>query len=460
MSAYIDNELNEVDKAKFEKHIAQCPKCKEEYELLLDVVSECSNIDEVELPEDFREELHNKLLLAKESKSRGLSGFIGRKKWMVYGGATAAAAVLIFALSLNALNAPKSAAPMAKSAAPSTTQSIAQSTAPNTTTQYTKADTVAPSQDNISKAVAPKAPDVTPAPKALVGSVERSNIVVTTVQPPSRDTDTRITGFAFNGPAIDAGIKIIKNGNIALKVPDVQGRIDELTALAAQLGGHVENSSVTDVSGNPIPVVPQGGVTSEKTTKVGSITLRLPSDKFDSAFQSILAMGTVENQNTNTSDITKEYMDLESRMNNLKLQEKTYQDLLAKTKNVDETLKVENEINRIRTEIDIMQGDIKRWNDQVEYSTIVVNLTEVKEAELEKVDTSSVWHRARRGLINALNNIKNGIAWIFVFIVSVLPYLIILGVGSLLAVYWIRRNRKLNLRFAQRLYLKMANCFI
>lgn len=439
MSAYIDNEINEVDKAKFEKHIAQCPECKEEYELLLAVVNECSEIDEVELPEEFREELHNKLLQAKESKSRGLSDFIRRNKWRVYAG-TAAAAVLIFALSLNGLNMPKSDAPMAQSTAPSMEAQKGK--------VFGTADVGAPNQASNSVAVAPEVTSVAPAPAPTVIQFSKQaggNDALIADQTPNRNGDAGARSFTTagpNAPSINAARKIIKNGNVYLKVNDVQGRINEITTMAEGMGGYIENSSVNDVSGAEGTVVPEGDAAKAKTTKVGSITIKVPADKFETTFQSLLNMGNVETQNTSVNDITKEYMDLESRMNNLIIQEKTYKDLLEKTKNVDEILRVETEINRIRTEIDIMQGDLKRWNDQVEYSTIYVNLTEVKEAELEKVDTSSVWHRARQGLINTLNNIKNGIAWLFVFLTSALPYIFILGAGSLLAVYWIRRRKK------------------
>lgn len=439
MSAYIDNEINEVDKAKFEKHLAQCPQCKEEYQLLLDVVNECSEIDEVELPEDFREELHNKLLQAKESKSRGLSDFIRRNKWKVYSG-TAAAAVLILALSFNALNTPKADLPMAKGAAPNTGIQYDYSRS------FGAADAGAASHENTSKAIAPSAPSVAPTPTVTQFSESTANQSTIAANPaPTSDSDTRMQALTIGPTAktaiIDAERKIIKNGNISLKVKDVQGRINDITVMTEQMGGYVENSSVNDI---PIAVktVPEGVAAKEDTTKIGSITIKVPADKFESTFQSLLTMGEVQNQSTNSNDITKEYMDLESRMNNLKIQEKTYQDLLAKTQNVEEILKVENEINRLRTEIDIMQGDLKRWNDQVEYSTIYVNLTEVKEAELEKVDTSSVWQRARQGLINTVNNMKNGIAWLFVFIVSSLPYIFVLGAGSIFAIYLIRKRKK------------------
>lgn len=416
MSAYIDNEMNEVDKIKFEKHIATCPQCKEEYELLKDIVNECSDVNEVELPENFREELHNMLLKAEGRKSRRFSDFIRKNRWQTIAG-SAVAAVLIFAIAYNGLNPLKSK------------EDVAQSTEPNMGAR--KGNYI------ISTDLAP--PTVTMTPSAG----ENNKIEVTYSESVAvADGNRNMQSFGAVAPSTNAARKIIKNGNIALTVLELQSRINEITAMAEQLGGYVENSYVEDIAEPVVITIPETEKAKEKTTKVGSITIKVPADKFDSTFQSIIAMGTIVSQSTNSNDITKQYMDMESRLSNLKIQEKTYQDLLSKAQNVDEILRVETELNRIRTDIDIMLGDLKRWDEQVEYSTIYINLTEKKEAELEKVDTSSVWNRAKQGLISTINSMKNGIAWLFVFLVSVLPYILILGIGSVLAIYFIKKRKK------------------
>ena len=58
---YIDNELNNSDKIKFEKHINSCTTCQEKYQQLLAIKNLVSETQE-ELPEDFSSILHQKLL--------------------------------------------------------------------------------------------------------------------------------------------------------------------------------------------------------------------------------------------------------------------------------------------------------------------------------------------------------------------------------------------------------------
>jgi hypothetical protein len=172
------------------------------------------------------------------------------------------------------------------------------------------------------------------------------------------------------------------------------------------------------------------------------MTIKVPAEKFEGSFQNIIGMGTLINQNSTSNDITLQYRDIEARVTNLKVQEKHLQEIMTKAKTVEETLKVEVELNRVRTEIDIMTGNLKNWDQLVEYSTIYVNMTEVKEAELKKVDVPGVWQNAKDGFISAINSIRYGIERVFVFLVSAIPYLLILGAGLLLSLLWIKRNKK------------------
>ncbi|MDQ2085268.1 zf-HC2 domain-containing protein [Herbivorax sp. ANBcel31] len=68
ISGYIDDQLNETEKSKFENHIRLCDKCSEELREQMEVVSLCNDIDDVEPPKEFNKQLHNKLLKEKQKK--------------------------------------------------------------------------------------------------------------------------------------------------------------------------------------------------------------------------------------------------------------------------------------------------------------------------------------------------------------------------------------------------------
>lgn len=62
VSLYIDDLLENDVRVEFEDHISKCDSCKRELDELIVVVNSCKDISEEELPENFEEELHKKLV--------------------------------------------------------------------------------------------------------------------------------------------------------------------------------------------------------------------------------------------------------------------------------------------------------------------------------------------------------------------------------------------------------------
>ena len=96
ISQYIDNELDEKERRDFEEHIKSCDSCRTELDEIRHVVELCRDIDEVELPEDFREELHRKLVDARDKGSFNGKVLEVRSKYIKIFSSIAAGLLLIF----------------------------------------------------------------------------------------------------------------------------------------------------------------------------------------------------------------------------------------------------------------------------------------------------------------------------------------------------------------------------
>jgi hypothetical protein len=66
MSEYIDDQLDHQQRSQFEKHLKNCNLCKSELSKMKLVVSSCKDIQEEELPEDFKCKIHERLVNEKE----------------------------------------------------------------------------------------------------------------------------------------------------------------------------------------------------------------------------------------------------------------------------------------------------------------------------------------------------------------------------------------------------------
>ena len=108
---------------------------------------------------------------------------------------------------------------------------------------------------------------------------------------------------------------IVRNGDISLVVDDVSQTQEEISGLAARLGGWVVNSNIYG----------------EAEEQRGWVSIRIPSDKFDQAMDELRTMAVrVTSESTSTQDITEEYVDLESRLRNAEATESQYLTLLER----------------------------------------------------------------------------------------------------------------------------------
>lgn len=97
LSLYIDDELDDVTAKAVEEHVKLCSSCKKELELLREVVKMCNGLDEVELPENFNESLHQKLISEQKEMEENRKIRLMEYRKMKLTASIAAIFILVFA---------------------------------------------------------------------------------------------------------------------------------------------------------------------------------------------------------------------------------------------------------------------------------------------------------------------------------------------------------------------------
>lgn len=110
------------------------------------------------------------------------------------------------------------------------------------------------------------------------------------------------------------------------------------------------------------------------TTSTG-IIFRVPAAETDRFITFLAGIGDIRNKSMSGQDITEEYYDIQTRLENAESARKRYLELLAKAENVEATLKVERELERLNGEIETMKGKIARMKELSSMTTISVNYT-------------------------------------------------------------------------------------
>lgn len=88
---YIDNMLSEEENDIVCEHIANCESCRNEYAFLKSIMAGTNNLPEIEVPNDFHENLMAKIRAEQKGKAVHKRRFLG---WRSFAGIAAAAAVV------------------------------------------------------------------------------------------------------------------------------------------------------------------------------------------------------------------------------------------------------------------------------------------------------------------------------------------------------------------------------
>jgi hypothetical protein len=197
--------------------------------------------------------------------------------------------------------------------------------------------------------------------------------------------------------------KIIKTGSISIEVSEFDEAAAVVEQLAAAAGGFVSNSN--------------SYITSEGQ-KRGTITIRVPAVGFDSVLLEIKKLGDVKSTSSSGQDVTEEYIDLEARLGNYKRQEGRFLSILENATTVEDVLKVEEQLGRVRGEIERIEGRLRYLDNYIDLSTITVSLE-------EPTPITRKW-----GLRDALSDSVEGFIYstnsVIIFVGNALPWIIFL----------------------------------
>ena len=106
------------------------------------------------------------------------------------------------------------------------------------------------------------------------------------------------------------------------------------------------------------------------------LSVRIPSENMDGFINHARTLGKIENETKMGTDITDQYRDNVIRLESLKSVRNRYLALLDKASTVNDILSIERELERVNTEIEILEGRIKHAEQSVEYANITVRFRE------------------------------------------------------------------------------------
>jgi hypothetical protein len=156
--------------------------------------------------------------------------------------------------------------------------------------------------------------------------------------------------------------KIIYDAQVTLIVESVDPVTKKVAALVEAAHGYIAE---LDAAGSP-------GSQRSMHWKI-----RVPVERFEPFVESIIALGELERNNRTSQDITEQYYDLEARIKNKKLEEQTLNKILQeRSGKLEDVLKIEIELSRVRGEIEQLEGKIRVLENLSALATLTLNVRE------------------------------------------------------------------------------------
>lgn len=158
--------------------------------------------------------------------------------------------------------------------------------------------------------------------------------------------------------------QVIKTGRVVLTVDDYGRARQNLTRAARGMDGFVSDSTRErhEVRGG--------------TYTTGSVTLRVPDERFGAMMDRAESMGTVEHSETNSKDVTEQLVDVEARLANLRSQRERLRTLYERANDTEDVLAVQRQLSETQERIERLEAQQRSLERQVAYSTITVELRE------------------------------------------------------------------------------------
>ena len=233
--------------------------------------------------------------------------------------------------------------------------------------------------------------------------------------------------------------KIIYSGDATLETEHFEETVEAVRKLIADCGGFIESSSLS------------GSNYYSARLRTASFTLRVPSAKFTEIMSSFSGLGNVPYSHTYTENISARYYDTAARLTAYETQEQRLLQMMEQAETVSDLVTIEDRLTELRYQIESLQSTLNRWDRQVSYSSISLDIKEVREytPEAQQSFGEQLARSLRQGWTNTVEFFKAALLWLL----EALPVLVLLAVIVLVARAllrkWTKKRRERKAKIAE-----------
>lgn len=221
---------------------------------------------------------------------------------------------------------------------------------------------------------------------------------------------------AASGSTSSMERKLIRTVDMDVETEEYDGLLATLEKKIKGLGGYIESSSSYNNSYS----------SSDTSYRSAYITARIPANRLDEFLGTVSEESNVTRKDENVNDVTLSYVDLESHRNALRAEEKRLLSFMEDAESIEDLITIEDRLTSIRYQLESMESQLRTYDNQVSYSTVHLNISEVRRYSPTPEETPG--ERISRGLMERFEAIGEGLKEFGIGFVIHLPDIILVAV--------------------------------
>jgi hypothetical protein len=208
---------------------------------------------------------------------------------------------------------------------------------------------------------------------------------------------------------LEGGPLIARSASLSLIVKDFGPVEAGVKAIAEHHKGYIADLNTT----NP-----------QDAARKLTATLRIPSPQLEAALAELKQLGRVQQESQSGEDVTKQYTDLAARLKNSRITEQRLLDVLRDhTGKVKDILETEQEIERVRGEIEQMEADQRGLQKRIDFATIQLSVAEDYKASLQAPPTTGT--RFHNAAVEGFRSVIDGSIELMLWLLEAGPSLLL-----------------------------------
>lgn len=235
-------------------------------------------------------------------------------------------------------------------------------------------------------------------------------------------THETITTEQTETSADSSSSSLAYEGAVSIKTTNFEASDTRIRELISEVSGYIESSSISGP---------------DTANRMGTYTVRVPSEKFETFLQSLEQAGTLLQTDTQVINQASEFTDNEAKLTALETEEDALLELLGNAESLDDILDIQARITEVRHEIEYTERTLRNLQQQELYSTVQITLQLAAESEIQAARPFSDKLEDSAG--QALAQITGFGEAILLFLIAYLPIVLIITAGC---VFYIRYWRK------------------